>query len=118
MRQVAEAFPELRPALSRIIARLWDLYPVIKEHYYHPAFQGSYSIKSVLPVMVPELSYRDLVIREGAQAASEYYRMVFVEEDWIEQAKIKDALLQYCARDTMAMVRLRRALKEKASASV
>ena len=118
MRQVAEAFPELRPALSRIIARLWDLYPVIKEHYYHPAFQGSYSIKSVLPVMVPELSYRDLVIREGAQAASEYYRMVFVEEDWIEQTKIKDALLQYCARDTMAMVRLRRALKEKATASV
>jgi hypothetical protein len=118
MRQVAEAFPELRPALSRVIARLWDLYPVIKEHYYHPAFEGSYSIKSVLPVMVPGLGYRDLLIQEGAQAASEYYRMVFVEEDWIEQAKIRDALLQYCARDTMAMLQLRRALKEKATASV
>jgi hypothetical protein len=118
MRQVAEAFPELRKAFSSVSKRLWDLYPVIKEHYYHPAFQGSYSIKSVLPVMVPELSYRDLLIREGAQAASEYYRMVFVEEDWIEQARIKEALLQYCARDTMAMVRLRRALREKATASV
>ena len=118
MRQVAEAFPELRQAFSSVAKRLWDLYPVIKEHYYHPAFQGSYSIKSVLPVMVPELSYRDLLIQEGAQAAAEYYRMVFVEEDWIEQARIKDALLQYCARDTMAMVRLRRALKEKAAASV
>jgi hypothetical protein len=118
MRQVAEAFPELRKVFSAVIKRLWDLYPVIKEHYYHPAFQGSYSIKSVLPVMVPELSYRDLLIQEGAQAASEYYRMVFIEEDWIEQARIKDALLQYCARDTMAMVRLRRALKEKATASL
>jgi predicted RecB family nuclease len=118
MKQVAEAFPELRKVFSAVIKRLWDLYPVIKEHYYHPAFQGSYSIKSVLPVMVPELSYRDLLIQEGAQAASEYYRMVFIEEDWIEQARIKDALLQYCARDTMAMVRLRRALKEKASASL
>ncbi len=118
MRQVAEAFPELRNAFSSVIKRLWDLYPVIKEHYYHPAFQGSYSIKSVLPVMVPELSYRDLQIQEGAQAASEYYRMVFIEEDWIEQARIKDALLQYCARDTMAMVRLRRALKEKATAAL
>jgi hypothetical protein len=118
LRQVAEAFPELRPALSKIIARLWDLYPVIKEHYYHPGFQGSYSIKAVLPVMVPGLGYRDLLIQEGAQAASEYYRMVFVEEDWIEQARIKDALLQYCARDTMAMVQLRRALKEKATAPV
>lgn len=118
MRQVAEAFPELRKVFSAIIKRLWDLYPVIKEHYYHPDFQGSYSIKSVLPVMVPELSYRDLLIQEGAQAASEYYRMVFIEEDWIEQARIKEALLQYCARDTMAMVRLRRALKEKATASL
>ena len=118
MRQVAEAFPELRQAFAPIIKRIWDLYPVIKEHYYHPAFQGSYSIKSVLPVMVPELSYRDLPIQEGAQAASEYYRMVFIEEDWIEQARIKDALLQYCARDTMAMVRLRRALREKATVSM
>jgi len=118
MRQVAEAFPELRQAFASISKRLWDLYPVIKEHYYHPGFQGSYSIKSVLPVMVPELSYRDLAIQEGAHAASEYYRMVFIEEDWIEQARIKEALLQYCARDTMAMVRLRHALKEKATASV
>jgi predicted RecB family nuclease len=118
MRQVAEAFPELRKVFSAVIKRLWDLYPVIKEHYYHPDFQGSYSIKSVLPVMVPELSYRNLLIQEGAQAASEYYRMVFIEEDWIEQARIKEALLQYCARDTMAMVRLRRALKEKATVAL
>jgi hypothetical protein len=118
MRQVAEAFPELRSALSSVSKRLWDLYPVIKEHYYHPAFHGSYSIKSVLPVLVPELSYRNLLIQEGGQAASEYYRMVFIEEDWIEQARIKDALLAYCARDTMAMGRLRRALMEKATALV
>jgi len=118
MRQVAEAFPELRPAFAPIIKRIWDLYPVLKEHYYHPAFQGSYSIKAVLPVMVPELSYRDLLIQEGAQAASEYYRMVFTEEDWIEQARIREALLQYCARDTIAMLRLRHALREKATASV
>ena len=118
MRQVGEAFPELRRAFAAVTKRLWDLYPVIKEHYYHPAFQGSYSIKAVLPVMVPALGYGDLLIQEGAQAAREYYRMVFVEEDWIEQARIKDALLQYCARDTMAMVKLRHALKEKATAFV
>lgn len=118
MRQVAEAFPELRKPLLSVIKRLWDLHPVIKEHYYHPGFQGSYSIKSVLPVMVPELHYRDLRIQEGAQAAGQYYRMVFIEDDWIEQAKIRDALLQYCARDTMAMLRLRQALREKANALV
>lgn len=114
MEQLAEAFPEFRFAFARIIKRLWDLFPVIRDHYYHPNFDGSYSIKSVLPAMVPSMGYGDLVIREGAQAASEYYRMVFVETDWIEQASIKEALLRYCARDTLAMVELRRALKKKA----
>jgi hypothetical protein len=40
--------------------------------------------------------------------------MVFIETDWIERATIEEALLRYCARDTLAMVELRRALKEKA----
>lgn len=117
MRQVVEAFPEFRQLFSAIIKRLWDLHPIIKEHYYHPKFQGSYSIKTVLPAVVPSMGYDDLAIQEGGQAANEYYRMVFLESDWIEQARIKDALLRYCARDTMAMVELRRMLMKKAPAS-
>jgi predicted RecB family nuclease len=117
IRQVVEAFPEFRELFLAIIKRLWDLHPIIKEHYYHPMFRGSYSIKSVLPAVVPSMGYGDLAIQEGGQAANEYYRMVFLESDWIEQARIKDALLRYCARDTMAMVELRRVLKEKAVAS-
>ena len=112
--QLAAALPSLRQALSRIVSRLWDLHPIIKDHYYHPAFGGSYSIKSVLPAMVPSLAYDDLAIKEGGHAASQYYRMVFVETDWVERAAIEEALLRYCARDTLAMVELRRALSEKA----
>jgi CRISPR/Cas system-associated exonuclease Cas4 (RecB family) len=114
LEQLAIVLPSLKLALSRIVSRLWDLHPIIKDHYYHPAFGGSYSIKSVLPAMVPSLAYDDLAIKEGAHAASQYYRMVFVETDWIERAAIEEALLRYCARDTLAMVELRRALKEKA----
>ena len=114
MEQLAEAFPEYRSALKPIIKRLWDLFPIIRSHYYHPAFCGSYSIKSILPAIVPSMGYGDLTIREGGQAASEYYRMVFVETDWIEQASIREALLRYCALDTLAMVEVRKALKEKA----
>jgi predicted RecB family nuclease len=117
IRQVVEAFPEYRPRFSAVIKRLWDLHPIIKQHYYHPNFQGSYSIKSVLPAMVPTMGYEDLEIQEGGQAANEYYRMVFLESDWIEQARIKDALLRYCARDTMAMLEIRRVLKGKAAAA-
>jgi len=114
MRQLAESFPEFRSAFQAILKRVWDLHPVIKNHYYHPAFNGSYSIKSVLPAVAPSLDYGDLVIQAGGQAAAEYYRMVFVETDWVERAEIRDALLRYCARDTLALVELRRVLKEKA----
>ena len=114
LEQLAVAVPSLRQALLRIVGRLWDLFPIVRDHYYHPAFGGSYSIKSVLPAMVPSLAYDDLAIKEGGHAASQYYRMVFVETDWIERANIQEALLAYCKRDTLAMVELRRALKEKA----
>jgi Domain of unknown function(DUF2779) len=115
LEQLAVAVPSLRQGLLRTIGRLWDLFPIIRDHYYHPAFGGSYSIKSVLPAMVPSLAYDDLAIKEGGHAASQYYRMVFVETDWIERANIQEALLAYCKRDTLAMVELRRALKEKAA---
>lgn len=112
--QLAEAFPEFRSACKAIVKRIWDFLPVIRSHYYHPAFNGSYSIKSVLPALVPSLGYGDLAIQEGGHAAAEYYRMVFVETDWVERASIREALLRYCERDTLAMVELRRVLRGKA----
>jgi len=112
--QLAEALPSLRTALRALVKRIWDLHPIVRDHYYHPHFDGSYSLKEVLPVLVPSLAYDDLTIKEGGHAASQYYRMVFIETDWIERATIEEALLRYCSRDTVAMVELRRALKEKA----
>lgn len=114
IRQLADTFPEFKSAFREIGRRLWDLLPVIRDHYYHPAFHGSYSIKSVLPAVVPSLGYGDLTIQEGGHAAAEYYRMVFVETDWVEREAIREALLRYCARDTLAMVELRRVLRGKA----
>lgn len=112
--QLAETLPDLRQALRELVKRIWDLHPIVKDHYYHPEFGGSYSLKEVLPALVPSLRYDDLGIREGGQAAAAYYRMVFVETDWIEQDKIREALLAYCKRDTLAMVELRKVLLKKA----
>jgi hypothetical protein len=112
--QLAEVLPSLRTALQALVKRIWDLHPIVRDHYYHPHFDGSYSLKEVLPALVPSLGYDDLAIKEGGHAASQYYRMVFVETDWVERATIEESLLRYCERDTLAMVELRRALKEKA----
>lgn len=112
--QLADALPEWRVALRALVKRIWDLHAIVKDHYYHPEFGGSYSLKDVLPALVPSLRYADLAIQEGGQAASEYYRMVFVVTDWVEQARIREELLAYCKQDTLALVELRRVLREKA----
>ncbi|WP_447983383.1 DUF2779 domain-containing protein [Nitrospira sp. Nam74] len=114
LERLADWLPTLRADLQRVMARLWDLFPVIRDHYYHPAFEGSYSIKAVLPAVVPSLGYGDLDIQEGGMAAQIYYQMVFDEMDLIEKVRLKEALLHYCKRDTLAMLELRRALYRKA----
>ncbi len=110
---LANDFPDRRQAIKAVQKRLWDLYEVIQQHYYHPNFGGSYSIKSVLPAVVPAMSYEDLEIKSGAVAAREFFRMAFEVSDWIEQARLAEVLKAYCARDTMAMLELRRALERK-----
>jgi hypothetical protein len=111
---LADALPHLRHDLDRVSERLWDLHPVVKANYYHPGFEGSYSIKAVLPALVPALAYDDLEIQEGTMASVQFARMVFGDADFFEKARIKAALLKYCERDTLAMVELRRTLRTKA----
>jgi len=89
------------------------LYP--KTHYYHPAFNGSYSIKAVLPTVAPHLAYDDLEIQEGTMASLQFHRMAFGDVDPTEQARLRTALLAYCERDTLAMVEIRKALRAKAT---
>nr|MBI3614218.1 DUF2779 domain-containing protein [Nitrospirota bacterium] len=114
LQRLAEALPSLRADLMQAMARLWDLLTIVKDHYYHPAFAGSFSIKSVLPALVPALSYEDLEIREGGTAARAYQQMVFEETDWVEKERLREALLQYCERDTLAMLAVRKALAARA----
>lgn len=109
MRELSRALPRHRAALRALLPRVWDLLPVVREHYYHPAFHGSLSIKSVLPALVPGLSYDDLALRGGREAAVAYERGLESVDDEARRAIQRD-LLEYCARDTLALVELRRAL--------
>ncbi len=114
---LAERFPQWKSAIGALQNRLWDLLEILQDHYYHPDFRGSYSIKSVLPAVVPALSYGDLEIQGGAVAARDYIRMAFEVTDWVERDRIAAALRAYCARYTLAMLELRRRLLCKADAS-
>lgn len=77
---------------------------------------GSYSIKSVLPTVGPHLAHEDLEIQEGAMTSIQFHRMVMADGDAAEKARLHPPLLKCGERDTLAMVKLRRALPLKAHA--
>jgi hypothetical protein len=98
--------------LQGIVARLWDQAEIFKSDYIHPDFYGSFSIKKVLPALVPHLSYQGLTIGKGDVAAAELYRVMFAGAGMpdAEREYVIDALLEYCRLDTEAMVQLHDAL--------
>ncbi len=110
--ELALAFPKYKSMLNKIIDRLKDLMvPFQKRWYYTPEMQGSYSIKKILPALVPELSYDVLNIQEGGTASSIFASMLKGEfEGDITQAR--NDLLAYCKMDTLAMVELLRKLRQ------
>jgi hypothetical protein len=99
--------------LLEAVDRLKDLHVAVKDHYYHPEFHGSFSLKSVLPAVVPSMKYENLEIQEGQMASLEYLRMIDPETPPQEKEKIKKDLLTYCAHDTMAMVKIREELLKR-----
>ena len=111
LNDLINVFPQYSKELRGIINRLKDLMlPFQKRWYYTPEMKGSYSIKYVLPALVPELSYNNLEIKEGGTASNTFLSMVngTFEGDLKETRR---QLLEYCELDTMAMVRILEVLK-------
>ena len=100
-------FPQFADQLNSIINRFKDLYAIIRKHYYNPEFHGSFSLKSVLPAQVPEMSYSNLIIQEGSIASLEYQKMNDPRTKLNEKEKIKKNLLNYCGHDTLGMIKIR-----------
>lgn len=113
IRQVADACPEYAAALRSIADGIVDLLPIVREHVYHPAFGGTFSLKSVLPALIPELSYEGLSIAEGETAQVQLTRLILEPEQMgvDERGEVREALLRYCELDTRAMVALEARLR-------
>jgi len=110
IRDLAKKLSEYRDQLHALLGRIKDLHQIIRRHYYHPGFHGSFSLKSVLPAILPEMSYANLEIQEGQLAGLEYLRMINPSTPNKEKEKIKKDLLTYCGHDTLAMVKIREEL--------
>jgi predicted RecB family nuclease len=108
IRLLAAAAPGLARELGLLELKLVDLLPVVRNHVYHPKFAGSFALKSVIPALVPDVSYEDLEIRDGAAATLALWRLVFEPERLgrRKRAGMRSALLSYCERDSWATVKL------------
>jgi predicted RecB family nuclease len=116
LQHLAENVPGKRRALQGVIDRLVDLLPVVRDHVYHPDFGGSFSLKAVAPALVSGLAYDELDIGEGG-TASTVLETLLLDEGSIptgERGKLRKQLLEYCAIDTLAMVKVYRRLVELA----
>ena len=112
LNDLIEVFPQYSNDLRGIVKRLKDLMiPFQQKWYYTPEMRGSYSIKQVLPALVPELSYNDLEINEGGNASNTFLSMVNGTFKGNE-LQARKSLLEYCKMDTFAMVKIVEKLNE------
>jgi hypothetical protein len=108
--------PSRRKALLDVADRLVDLLPVVRDNVYHPDFGGSFGLKRVAPALVRGLGYDDLEIGEGGEAATVLEGLLLGGDavPAAERKKLRRQLLDYCARDTLATVKLYERLVELA----
>jgi Domain of unknown function(DUF2779) len=107
LKDLAARYADLAPRLAALDERIVDLHPPTRRHYYHPAMQGSWSIKAVLPTVAPELRYETLgEVRDGLAAQHAYLEAIKPATAEARRAALRRALLDYCKQDTLALVRL------------
>lgn len=107
IKELAERFRRLAPELEAITDRIVDLLPIARRHYYHPDQHGSWSIKSVLPVIAPDLRYDALEgVNNGALASAAYLEAIKPGTTPERREEVRRQLTDYCHLDTYALVRL------------
>jgi hypothetical protein len=113
MSKLAEAVPEHAAALLEARDKTQDLLVVVKNNLYHPNFRGSFSIKDVVPALLPDMAYDDLEVADG-QAASNQLERLLCRPDEMTQSEcteLRTQLCAYCNHDTAVMVELFRFLR-------
>jgi len=104
--ELAERNKDFKPFIDMVNDRVYDLMDIFVQQYYvDKNFKGRVSIKNVLPVLVPELSYKSLEIQEGG-TASQKWNKIHNGVSSMEKEKIITDLKEYCKLDTLAMVKI------------
>ncbi|MEX0934995.1 MAG: DUF2779 domain-containing protein, partial [Candidatus Paceibacterota bacterium] len=110
-KEMAEMYPEYKNFLENVNDRVVDLMIPFKQGWLADKdFFGSASIKYVLPVLVPSISYKALNIQEGASAQRMWMDTALKEKEELDKEQVLKDLVEYCKLDTLAMVEIWRVL--------
>jgi len=104
MSKLIQWCPEYAEPLQSIIERLWDQLNIFRKFYTDYRFKGSNSLKNVLPVIIPSMSYKNLAVSDGTEAQVTWNEMIQLSDD--EKNKLINELKEYCGQDTLAMVEI------------
>ncbi|HKT12602.1 MAG TPA: DUF2779 domain-containing protein [Terriglobia bacterium] len=104
LKELALWLPDYAGQVAQILPRLWDLLDVVRKNVYHPKFRGSFSLKRVLPALIPDMTYDGMEVSEGTEAGLAWETMVRGHADEQEKNRLRNAILEYCRQDTLAMV--------------
>lgn len=111
--EMAKQAPQYAMFLKSVNDSMYDLMLIFRKGYYvHKNFHGSASIKKVLPVLIPKLSYKNLNIQEGGTASDSWKTLIDPDIDKKEKDKLYRDMLDYCCMDTMAMVEILKFLEK------
>jgi hypothetical protein len=112
---LASMEPAYKDFFHTLNERIEDLIiPFQSGWYLDERFKGSASIKQVLPVLAPDLSYNELSIHDGGSAQRLWMETVLSGSHAQQKERILSDLDIYCALDTMAMVRILKVLQNPA----
>jgi CRISPR/Cas system-associated exonuclease Cas4 (RecB family) len=107
---LADTLPDFSSEMESLIDRMVNLEQIVSANFYHPDFHGSTSIKMVLPVLVSEMSYDSLEIKDGDSAMAAFAYLAIGKYKGEEAEEVKKNLKAYCAQDTLALYNVQQRL--------
>lgn len=88
--------PERAAELRAVKDRLVDLLPVVRNHVAHPAFGKGFSLKAVVPALLPEQAHDDLAVADGG-TASDLLDALLLDPDALGDVTSTSFLTTCCA---------------------
>lgn len=113
LNQLAEVFPDYRPKIEALKAKIIDLAEPVKHgNYYHPSMKGNFSLKSLAPIIHADTKFDGMDIQSGISAMYVYEGTLAITNE-IEKESIKAQLIEYCEMDALVTFQLYKYFESK-----